>query len=412
MNRTSTVIIGGGQAGLALSRILTTRNHEHVVLERGRVAQRWTERWDSLRLLTPNWMSRLPGWSYQGPDPDGFMGRSEVVQYLRDFAESFEAPVVEEATVLKVDNRKGLWRVVTTRGDWSAENMVIATGHCAHANVPGFANRAPGDLEQVTSIDYRNPGELGPGGVLVVGASATGIQLADEIRHTGRRVVMAVGRHTRLPRVYRGRDIMYWLDRLGALDRPISDMADRKAAMHEPSLQLVGRDSKETLDLAKLQQRGVELTGRLLGLENRRARFAGDLGQNIVKAEMQLEHILERIDQHIASHDLDGKLPARQRLAGVSVPPKRCQIDLRRAGIDTVLWATGYKRRYPWLKAPVLDSTGEIRHRRGRTEAPGLYVLGLQFMIRRRSSFIDGVGRDAEEIAGHITGGWGRQAVA
>ncbi len=221
-----TLVIGAGQAGLAASRCLTDRGVDHVVLERGRVAERWrTERWDSLRLLTPNWMTRLPGWSYTGPDPHGFMTAAEVTAYFRAYADASAAPVVEDSAVVSVHRNDGSFGVTTTSNRWTVNNVVIATGWCDQPAVPAIAGRLDPGITQVTPSAYRNPGSLPEGGVLVVGASATGVQLADELAHAGRDVVLAVGSHTRLPRRYRGMDIFWWLERIGSLDRTIDEVA-------------------------------------------------------------------------------------------------------------------------------------------------------------------------------------------
>jgi putative flavoprotein involved in K+ transport len=399
---TDTLIIGAGQAGLALSRCLTDRGADHVILERGRVAQRWTERWDSLRLLTPNWMSRLPGWSYRGDDPDGFMKRDDVVGYLQTYARSFDAPVEENTEVLLAERWGQGWRVVTTRGTWLAGHLVIATGHCAQANVPAIARDLPADIFQITTFDYRNPAQIPPGGVLLVGASASGVQLADEIHRAGHEVIVAVGRHNRLPRDYRGRDILDWLDRIGTFDRPLSEMPEPDEARHEPSLQLVGRKRTESVDLGVLARRGIRLAGRLIGFSDGTARFAGDLQETTARAGEQMQRILGRIDGYIAAHGLQASHPEADPIPPVPAEGAPLDLPLAASDVRTVLWATGYKGSYPWLQADVLDAKGEIIQSRGRTPAPGLYVIGLPFMIRRNSSFIDGVGRDAEEIAQQI----------
>ncbi len=393
MKRTHTIVIGAGQAGLALSHCLTGRGVDHVLLERGRVAQRWTERWDSLRLLTPNWMTRLPGFRYRGADPNGFMTRDALVAFLREYARSFDSPVVEETKVLDVVRRGREWRVITTSGVWYARNVVIATGHNDKARIPSCALRLPSNVHQVSTIDYRNPDQLPEGGVLVVGASASGAQLARELRRSGREVILAAGQHVRVPRRYRGRDIHYWLDRIGVMARPLSDVRDPLAARREPSLQLVGENAN--LDLGELSKEGVRLAGRLAGIENGRARFADDRASTMADADRRLQKILAKIDLHIAGHG--ARYPAEAPVRTIEYRDALRELPLR--NIATVLWATGYTRSYPWLRAPVLDANGEIRQSRGRTSADGLYVLGVQFMTRRNSSFIDGVGRDAEEIA-------------
>jgi putative flavoprotein involved in K+ transport len=408
MRRTHTIIIGAGQAGLATSRSLTDRGIEHVILERGQVAQRWIDRWESLRLLSPNWMTRLPGWRYRGSNPDGFMTRREVVGFLHAYARSFEAPVEEETEVLRVEPCAEGWKVVTDRERWIARNVVIATGHCQITNLPEVSSSVPTNILQVATSNYRSPDQFPEGGVLVVGASASGVQLARELVRSGRDVVLSAGEHTRMPRRYRGRDIFYWLDRGGSLARPLSDVSDPVRARQEPSLQLTGNEEGENIGLAELHRKGVALAGHLRAFEHGRAKFADDLPLSVARADRQLAALLSRVDRHIEAHGLDQALPPAEPLPRVPVEEALRELDLEAAGIRSILWATGYRRSYPWLSAPVLDSQGEIRQVRGRTAAAGLYVIGLQFMVRRNSSFIDGVGRDAEEIAEQIAASPGR----
>jgi putative flavoprotein involved in K+ transport len=406
MKTIDAVIIGAGQAGLAISRCLTDRHYEHVILERGRVGERWrNERWDSLRLLTPNWMTRLPGWRYRGPEPEGFMTRGEVIGFLADYARSFQAPVEEETTVFSVVPVGQRWRVETDRGCWQTRNVVVATGDSDCPRIPTWARHLDPDVLQTSTTAYRNPLQLPAGGVLVAGASASGAQLAEELARAGRQVILAVGRHNRLPRRYRGRDIMWWLDRSGSLDRSLAELPDPEAALREPSVQLVGRPQPENIDLGVLQGLGVRLAGRLVGFTGLRAHFAGDLEATIGEADDRLERTLSRIDEHIAEEGLEGEAPPPEPVIRISVPdPGPAELDLRSAGIHTVLWATGYRRDYSWLHPEALDRQGEIRHHRGRTPFSGLYALGLRFLTSRRSSFIDGVGRDAEELAAAISG--------
>jgi putative flavoprotein involved in K+ transport len=402
MNRTETLIIGAGQAGLAMSRSLTDRGRDHVVIERGRIAQSWTQRWDSLRLLTPNWMTRLPGHAYTGDDPKGFMSKDQVIEMLGAYAESFDAPVHERTTVGRVFRWGTDWQVVTDRGTWQARNVVVATGACQMARIPETARNLPADVFQMDTLRYRNPEQFPEGGVLVVGASASGIQLADELHRSGRPVTLAVGSHTRLPRTYRGRDILWWLDRMGTLNRELDTMKDFHSARREPSLQLVGKDEHTSIDLATLAAKSVWLTGRLTGIEDGRASFDGSLAETVRTAEHSLSRILDRIDKYIDRVGMGGEVPAAEPIPPIRVESGPSSIDLAASGIRSVLWATGYRRSYPWLDAPVFDADGEIRQHRGRSEMPGLYTLGLPFMIRRRSPFIDGVGLDAQEIANHI----------
>jgi putative flavoprotein involved in K+ transport len=403
MQRVPVLVIGAGQAGLAMSRCLAARGVGHVVLERGRVGERWrSERWESLRLLSPNWMTRLPGWSYRGDDPDGFMTSGEVAAYLEAYAEASRAPVVTGAAVTALRRIPGGYRVETEGAGWEARAVVIATGHCDRPLVPAMACDLPAAIHQVTPVDYRSPDALPPGGVLVVGASATGVQLAAEIRATGRPVAISIGRHIRLPRRYRGRDIWWWLERAGVLDEPTTDIRDLERTRAQPSFQLVGRPDGATIDLGLLRDAGVRLLGRAVGVEGGVLRLADDLAETTGAAQAALERLLARLD--IAA-DADGAPTAEPDASRrFEVPASPATLDLAADGFGSVLWATGYRRDYAWLKVPVLDAAGEIRHAGGVTPSPGLYVLGLRLLRRRRSSFIDGVGRDAGELAAAIHG--------
>jgi putative flavoprotein involved in K+ transport len=399
MRQTGTIVIGGGQAGLAMSRCLTDLRIDHVVLERGRVAERWrTERWRSLRLLTPNWQTRLPGFRYAGPDPDGYMTMPEVVGFLESYALSFDAPVYSGTTVRAVEPIDAGFVVTTDRGRWRAPTVVIATGYCDQPDVPPMAASLSPDILQLVPGSYRDPQQLPDGGVLIVGASSSGVQLADEIHASERPVTLAVGRHTRLPRRYRGRDILWWFDAMGIFSEAADQVYDLEISRRQPSLQLVGRPDHVSLDLPILQARGVRLVGRLRGVQGTRVAFTDDLVVHTVAADVRLARLLQRIEAFASAHGLDtgGAEPFVPFFWPAEAPTS---MDLRAAGITTVIWATGFRRSYPWLKVPVLDARGEIRHDGGVTPAPGLYVLGLQFLRRRNSSFIDGVGADAAAIA-------------
>lgn len=409
MRRTDVVVVGGGQAGLAMSRVLGERGIEHVVLERGSVGERWrSERWDSLRLLTPRWQSRLPGFAYRGPDADGFMTKAEVIQYLEAYARSFDAPVERGVAVTAVARDGAGYRVDTDRGAWRAASVVVATGHCHQARVPPWAASLPADVVQLVPPSYRNPAQLPEGGVLVVGASATGVQLASEIRRSGRAVTLAVSRHVRMPRRYRGRDILWWYEALGIGGERCEAVADLEAARASPSLQLVGSPEHRTLDLAVLRGEGVRLVGRAVGVEGSRMSLADDLPANVRAADERLARFLARIDAHVSAAGLAA--PDAEPIRPVVLAPAPAAIDLRAEGIRTVLWATGYRRSYPWLRVPVLDARGELLHEGGVTPAPGLYVLGLPFLRRRKSTWLDGVGDDARELAAHLAARLGRRA--
>lgn len=400
MNYTDTLIIGGGQAGLAMSRCLWENGVKHVVLERGRVGERWrSERWDSLRLLTPNWHSRLPHWHYKGNDPDGYMTTQEFIEHLERYARSFNAPVRGGTTVEAVEKvARGSYRVTTDRGMWMARNVVIATGHCDIPWVPQVAAGLPEDVFQITPSEYRNPGPLPAGNVLVVGASASGVQLAEELVNSGREVTLAVGRHTRLPRIYRGRDILWWIDTMGGFMAP-ADPADEAKF---PAPQLVGAPDYRSIDVGRLEELGVQLAGKVTEIEGHRVRFDDNLAAVVRSADEQMAATLAQVDEFVTAMGLEDKVGPRETVPFTRLRSTPKEVDLRAKNIKTVLWATGYRRAYPWLKVPVLDQRGEIRHRGGVTAEPGLYVLGLRFQRRKNSNFIDGVGNDAAELTRHL----------
>jgi putative flavoprotein involved in K+ transport len=401
MPRTNTVIIGAGHAGLAMSRCLADRDVPHVVLDRGCDGERWrTARWDSFRMLTPNWLSRLPGWAYHGPEPDGFMTADEFVGYLASYARSFDAPVRPHTLVTRVERTATGFAVHTIRGLWESGNVVIATGYHSRAKVPDLATGLAPDVAQLTTSGYRSPSSLPDGGVLVVGASASGVQIAHELASAGRRVFLAVGNHNRLPRRYRRRDIAWWLDRLGSFDRSIDELSSADRAKAEPSLQLVGTSDGRRVDLGVLQEAGVALTGRLSAVHGTAAEFADDLADTMSAAQARLDRVLGEINLYAATLPVQEAPPDPPPI--LSVPASPSVVDLRRAGVTGVVWATGYRPWYPWLQVPVLDLDGQIRHRRGVTDVPGLYAIGLRFQHRRNSTFVDGARHDAAYLADHI----------
>ncbi|MBO3747639.1 NAD(P)-binding domain-containing protein [Streptosporangiaceae bacterium NEAU-GS5] len=298
-SRVDTVVVGAGHAGLAVSRLLSDAGRDHVVLERGTVGHSWrTQRWDSLRLLTPAWLTRLPGYHRDWPDPDAFLPGGEVISFLRGYALLSAAPVREHTTVLSVRRRGDRWHVITDNGEWSARNVVIASGHATVPAIPVFTTRVPGRVQQISTLSYRNPSHVAAGRVLIVGASASGVQIADELAAAGREVTLAVGRHTRLPRRYRGHDILWWLDRSGRLDRAIEQMPDPEAARREPSMQLIGCRDGRSVDLAALSAHGIELTGRVLDIDGDSVRLSDDLADTIADADMRMHRLLDRLDEN------------------------------------------------------------------------------------------------------------------
>jgi len=398
----STVIIGAGHCGLAMSSCLAARSVDHVVLERAEVANSWrTQRWDSLRLLTPNWMTRLPGYAYRGSDPDGFMSARQVAAMLEDYAEATAAPVLAGTTVTSVRAAGDGFVVATDQGTWRASTVVVACGAAAVPAVPPLARLVPAGITSVTPAGYRNPDELPPGGVLVVGASASGVQLADELARSGREVTLAVGEHVRMPRTYRGRDILWWLDAAGVLDQRYDEVDDVVRARNVPSMQLVGSPDR-TVDLNALRSGGVRLVGRLAGLQKGTAQFSGSLPNVCALADLKLGRLLDTIDAWAGG--------SGERFAPTAVCTAPLGLDLRSGEISAIVWATGYRPDLSWLQVPVLDRKGRVVHDGGVTGWPGLYLLGMPFLRRRKSSLIDGAAGDAADLTAHLAGHLDAQA--
>ncbi len=401
MTTTTVTIIGAGQAGLSMSRCLSGRSIDHVLLERGEVANSWkTERWDSLRLLTPNWMTRLPDGQYQGNDPNGYMTASEVASFLQMYGADVEAPVITNTVVESVRPTDGGFRTVTSNGEWVSKAVVVATGACNTPRIPELAGLVPAKVRQLAPIHYRNPDQLDSGRVLVVGASASGAQIADELARSGRDVTLAVGDHVRLPRNYRGMDIHWWMDSLGLLDERIEDVEDINRARRVPSLQLVGSPEGRDIGLNELARNGVDITGRLVGVSGSTAQFSGSFANSCASADLKQGRLLEAIDEFALATGLDSELPDPTRPPVTELPEARLSLSLD--DVSTVVWATGFVPNYPWLDAALLDRKGSIRHDGGVMAHPGMYVLGLPFLRRRKSTFLDGVGFDAKELAEHL----------
>lgn len=397
MRTTDVLIIGGGQAGLAMSAALSGRGIDHLVLERGRIAERWRGLGPrSLRLLTPNWMTRLPGGRYDGPDPDGFMHRDELVAFLGRYARTIAAPVIEGAAVRRARAAAPGFMVDTDAGTFLSRALVVATGHCDIPRLPDAAADLDPSILQLHAASFRAPEALPPGGVLVVGASASGVQIAAELAAAGRPVTLSVGRHIRVPRRYRGADIFRWLDRAGILGQRTTELPSPAAALRQPSMQLVGRPDNRDIDLSSLAAAGVRLAGRLSGATDRTVAFADDLAATTIHADAKLRGLLDRFDA------IAGGAPSGPRPDPVLAAGGPARLDLRAEGIAAVVWATGYSRRYDWLQVPVLCADGEIRHSGGVTAVDGLVVLGLRMLRHRSSSFIGGVGRDALDLARHL----------
>ena len=378
------------------------------MLERGEAANSWRhERWDSLRLLTPNWLSRLPGLPYDGPDPDGYMSAAQVAELIERFAAVARAPLRTGTEVRSVRHDGDRYRITTSAGEIQARTVVIASGACNLASVPALAQAIPAEITQLTALDYRNPQQLPEAGVLVVGAAATGVQLAAELQRSGRQVTLAVGEHVRLPRSYRGLDVLWWMEASGVWDQRADELDDIARARGLPSPQLVGTEHRATLDLNALAAEGVELVGRLASIRDGRALFSGGLRNVFALADLKLERLLDGFDEWARTELPDQPFPEPERPAPTVAPAApRLQLDLRSGEIGSILWATGYRPDYGWLQLPVLDAKGNLRHQGGVvTDAPGLYALGLPVLRRRKSTFIHGIEDDARELIAELAGG-------
>jgi putative flavoprotein involved in K+ transport len=388
-----------------MSRVLTEHSIDHVVLERGEVANAWRhERWDSLRLLTPNWLSRLPGYTYVGSDPDGYMDLPQVVNFIAGFAAEIAAPVRTHTTVSSVQRIDGGYQLATDSGEIRCRSLVLATGLNNIPRVPDLYRAVPQAVQCLTPSSYRNPDQLPAGGVLVVGAAATGVQLADEIHRSGRPVTLCVGEHVRLPRSYRGRDTLWWMDKSGVWNQRYDQIEDLERARRLPSPQLIGTPEHADLDINTLAAAGIEIVGRLAAIRDGRALFSGGLANLFTLADLKMERLLDTFDAWARDTGVDSEFGPIERFVPTRAPSStRLSLDLGSGEIRAIVWATGYRPDYRWLDVPVLTHKGELRHDGGIvTEAPGMYALGLPVLRRRKSTFINGAEADARELGQHL----------
>ena len=372
------------------------------MLERGEIANSWRhERWDSLRLLTPNRQSRLPGYAYPGADADGFMTMPEVVDFISGFAAAAAAPVRPHTRVTSVQQTDEGYRVISSAGELRCRSIVIATGACNVPVVPALRQAVPANVASFTPFDYRKPSDLPDGGVLVVGASATGAQLADEIHRSGRPVIVCVGEHVRLPRTYRGRDVLWWMEASGVWNQRYDDIEDITRARKLPSPQLVGTPERKTLDLNALSAAGVELVGRLSAIRDGRALFSGGLRNLFALADLKMNRLLDTFDEWAREAGVEADPPERFEPTRPPSAP-RLDLDLASGEIRSIVWATGFRPDYSWLDVPVTDRKGRLRHEGGVVDAPRMYAIGLPVLRRRKSTFIHGAEDDARELIEHL----------
>lgn len=408
-------IVGAGQAGLALSYHLTALGRPHAILEQGRTVDSWrTRRWDSLRLIAPNWSLVLPGCAYRGHDPDGFMTKDEVVEHLVRYARSFGAPIHEGVRVVSVERNRNdtKFLVRTEDGELEATTVVVATGALQRPRVPDFAAAIPTAVLQLVPSQYRNPTELPPGKVLIVGSGETGCQIAEELSRAGRNVFLSGGRSWWAPRRYRGRDIAAWLRLLGWFERLAADLPPGVRA-GKPNPQLSGADGGHDINPHSLARGAVTLLGRLRGFSDGIAYFATDLAANVAWGDEQALDLLRAIDRivddqglEVPAADVPEDLAAAESRAGILArrpyTSALTELDLSAEGISTVIWATGYRPDLAWIHLPFLDADGYPMQRRGITPVAGLYVVGLDWLHTAKSGLFAGIGDDAGYIASVI----------
>lgn len=398
MQTVQTLIIGAGQAGLTVSYFLKQRAHDHVVLEKARIGEAWRRRWDSFRLVTPNWSVKLPGHACDAP-PDGFMLRDQVVGELEAFARSFDAPVRCGVEVKSVTRSGGRYRVETSEGAFDAANVVVASGAFPIPRRPAFAERVPADVFQLHTEEYRNPSVLPPGAVLVVGSAQSGCQIAEELRRSGRDVILALGSCGWAPRRYRGRDLHEWLNDSGFLDQTVDMLPnpDRRFACN-PHVIWKSDDMRSLRDFARL---GVQLVGRVLDVVDGSVHLAEEVEESVARADKACRDIQKVMDDYIARAGVDA--PPEPRPADEpKLPPGPSRIDLRERRVGTIVWATGFSYDYRWIREPVFDDKGYPVHTRGVTSSPGLYFVGLPWLHTRKSPLLLGTAADAAHVVEHI----------
>lgn len=397
------VIVGGGQAGLSMSYCLKERDIDHIIFEKRRIAESWrSQRWDSFCLVTPNWQCKLPGFDYAGAEPEGFMKKDEIVHYIEAYARSFQPPLKEGVTVLRLyKHQSGHFEVSTSRGEYTADNVVVATGGYQISTIPRIAERFSSDITQLHSSNYRNPADLPAGGVLVVGSGQSGCQIAEDLHLAGRDVHLCVGGAPRTARRYRGKDVVAWLHEMGYYDKPVHEHPLKERVRVKANHYVTGRDGGRDIDLRKFALEGMRLYGRLKSVEENILRFAADLKQNLDQADAVAESIKTTIDKYIESNRIDAPTEARYR-PGWEPATEPLELDYVKANLRAIIWCVGFKTDYSWIEIPIFDGKGYPTHHRGITTAHGIYFLGLPWQYSWGSGRFSGVARDARFLADQI----------
>lgn len=404
MKRSDTVVVGGGQAGLAISYYLSQQGRDHVVLEQApQPANAWrNDRWDSFTLVTPNWTLRMPGAEYSGPDRDGFMSRQELMAYFEHYIQRFKVPMQYHTRVELVEQAsEGRYRVQTSSGEIEASNVVMATGLFQKARIPDFAGELPKNILQIHSGQYRNPGALPEGAVLVVGSAQSGCQIAEELYQAGRKVYLSVGSAGRAPRRYRGKDCFEWLNLTGFLSRT-PDKLPSPRARFAGNPHVSGKDGGHGLNLHQFVRDGVTLLGHVQGVGTNQMGFVPDLEQSLTKVDQFETNLCKMIDEYIAKSGLEAPEESLPRLRDGYSAEVIAELDLQAAGLSTVIWAVGYSFDFSLVRLPITDSDGYPLQQRGVTAYPGLYFLGLPWQHTQKSGLLLGVAEDAAHLASVI----------
>ena len=394
------IIVGGGQAGLAISWCLKQRNIDHLIFEKSRIGEAWrSQRWDSFCLVTPNWQCQLPGFPYSGPDPHGFMVKNQIVEYIEAYARSFSPPIMEGTTVKRMSRQaNGRFELSTSYRDFTADQVVVATGGYQIATIPRMAERFPPEITQIHSSDYKSADQLPPGAVLVVGSGQSGCQIAEDLHLAGRKVHLCVGGAPRTARRYRGKDVVDWLADLGYYDMPVHEHPQKERVRAKANHYVTGRDGGRDIDLRKFALEGMQLHGRLRDVRDTKMSFGDDLVQNLDQADNVAESIKNTIDKFIAEHGIDA--PVEPRYVPVWRPENPpAELDYAAAGITSIIWSAGFRTDYSWMEIPIFDGKGYPVHQRGVTTVPGIYFLGLPWQYTWGSGRFSGVARDAEFLA-------------
>jgi putative flavoprotein involved in K+ transport len=394
------IIVGGGQAGLSMSFCLKERGIGHLVFEKHRLGEAWrSKRWDTFCLVTPNWQCQLPGFDYPGNDPHGFMAKEEIVQYLEAYARSFDPPLREGVVVSRLRaHEPGVFEINSKEGDYFADQVVVATGGYQVETIPRIAERFPRNIRQIHSAEYRNPGSLPQGNVLVVGSGQSGCQIAEDLHLGGREVHLCVGGAPRTARRYRGKDVVDWLHQMGYYNMPVHEHPLKERVRAKANHYVTGRDGGRDIDLRKFALQGMKLYGRLRDVSASVLKFADDLKQNLDQADAVSESIKTTIDKYIEANGLIA--PIEKRYQSVWEPQAPClELDYVQANINTIIWSVGFRADYSWIEIPIFDGKGYPSHHRGVTSIPGIYFLGLPWQYTWGSGRFSGVAQDARFLA-------------